>query len=172
MQISAYDRERDSIEELTALLHRAYRVLAEMGLNYVASTQEVETTAARIELATACWVVRAGADLVGTACYYGLPYADAGPEWYRRSDVGFFGQFAVEPAMQGSGIGSALLDNVERRARADGKAELACDTAAGAAHLIEFYRRRNFRQVGCHRWPHATYESYVLSKRLRAAENQ
>lgn len=169
MRIAEFDRDRDSVEELTSLLHRAYRALAEMGFNYVAATQAVMTTAKRIEWAKSCWIARNGDSLAGTVCYYDGTRSANEPDWYRRENVAHFAQFAVEPEMQSRGIGSALLDVVERRARADGKAELACDTAAGATHLIEFYRRRGFREVGSHRWPHATYESRILSKALYSA---
>jgi ribosomal protein S18 acetylase RimI-like enzyme len=82
----------------------------------------------------------------------------------RRPDVGHFAQFVVEPRLQNAGIGSAFLCVAERHAIADGKTELSCDTATGAAQLIEYYKRRGFREIGTHKWPHAVYRSVVLSK--------
>ena len=78
-----------------------------------------------------------------------------------------FAQFAVEPRLQGTGIGAELPRLAERRATADGKAELACDTATTATDLIAYYGRRGYRPVAEHRWPHAVYSSVVLSKDLR-----
>jgi hypothetical protein len=57
-----------------------------------------------------------------------------------------------------------LIDVVEQRAMADGKSELACDTAELATELISFYQKRGFRIVERHRWPHARYVSVILVK--------
>jgi GNAT superfamily N-acetyltransferase len=142
--------------------------LADLGLNYVAATQDAAITRKRIGSASACWIALQDHKLVGTICYYASHRYESEPDWYRRDDVCHFGQFAVEPLLQGSGIGSALLRLVERRAVADKKLELACDTAEPAAHLLDYYQRRGFRVVGHHRWPHARYTSVILSKRLGA----
>ena len=47
-----------------------------------------------------------------------------------------------------------------------GARELACDTAMGAGHLIEFYARRQFREVATADWEGTNYESVILSKAL------
>lgn len=169
VEITNVDTERYSLEELTSLLNRAYTKLANMGLNYVAATQDVETTRKRIGGATACWIARRGDAVVGTVCYYSKWRFSSEPHWYAREDVCHFAQFAVEPELQRAGVGSALLQVVQQRALLDGKTELACDTAMGATHLIEYYRKRGYREVGRHQWPHAKYESVVLSKTLARA---
>ncbi|HVA28922.1 MAG TPA: GNAT family N-acetyltransferase [Candidatus Baltobacteraceae bacterium] len=164
--IMEFENDRDSLDDLTLLLNKAYGKLADMGLDYVAATQGVETTAKRIKSATACWVARDSRHLLATICYYARIRFATEPEWYHRNEVCHFGQFAVEPALQGTGIGSALLEIVETRARTEGKEELACDTAIAATHLVAFYEKRGFREVGHHRWPHANYDSCILSKSL------
>ena len=55
----------DSLEELTGLLNRAYKSLADMGLNYVASWQGVDITKRRLENAL-CFVVEIDGRIVGT----------------------------------------------------------------------------------------------------------
>lgn len=166
VEILPFNEARDSYDEVTRFLHAAYRGLAEMGLNYVAATQDAATTRGRIAAAAACWVAHQAGSIVGTICYYGeSPSADH-PDWYRRGDVSFFGQFGVEPSLQGSGIGSRLLAAAEARAIADAKTEFACDTAEPAHHLVAYYSRLGFRVVGRHRWPHAVYDSLILSKRI------
>ncbi|HEY6485819.1 MAG TPA: GNAT family N-acetyltransferase [Candidatus Cybelea sp.] len=165
VEILPFDEARDSYEGVTRLLHAAYRGLAESGLNYVAATQDDKTTRGRIGAATACWVARRAGGIVGTICYYGECPSAHHPDWYRRAEVGFFGQFGVEPSLQGSGIGSRLLAAAEDRAIA-AKSELACDTAEPAQHLVAYYCRRGFRVVARHRWPHAVYDSLILSKRI------
>ena len=64
------------------------------------------------------------------------------------------------------GIIVTLPNFGEERAIADSKLELACDTAEPAEHLLEYYARHGFRVVERHRWPHARYDTVVLSKRL------
>jgi GNAT superfamily N-acetyltransferase len=121
-----------------------------MGLNYVAATQDARTTANRVQWATVCWVARNSGIVSGTICYYTGTQFTIEPAWYQRKEVSNFGQFAVEPELQRAGLGSALLDIVENRARFDGKIELACDTAVAATHLVTFYERGGFRKVGRH----------------------
>jgi GNAT superfamily N-acetyltransferase len=170
--IREFDEARDSYDELTQLLNSAYHRLADMGLNYVAATQDAGITRRRTGLAARCFVAcEDNGKIAGTICYYSASRGDHGPAWYARSNIGHFGQFAVLPELQGSGLGSSLLAAVESQALADGKTELSCDTAEPAIHLLDFYHRRGFEIVGRHRWPHARYFSVILSKRLSVSEH-
>jgi GNAT superfamily N-acetyltransferase len=72
----------------------------------------------------------------------------------------------VRPENQGQGAGSLLITEVERLAREHGAGELALDTAVPATHLIEFYRRRGFRQVETTQWKGKTYASVIMRKAL------
>ena len=157
----------DDIEALTALLHRAYASLAEMGFRYTATYQSAEVTRSRCDNGT-CLVAEVDGNVVGTVTYYS-PEQTEHSEWYDRSEVASFGQFGVEPNWQGRGVGARLMDEVEALARADGAAEIACDTAEGATHLIEMYERRAYRLVGRVNWGETNYESVILSKELGGA---
>lgn len=164
----------DSFEEITALLHRAYGELARMGFRFMATHQHPEITRERCESGQ-CLVVRRLAapsipekeegELIGTVTFY-----DAGRTrgcgWYDRSEVSSFGQFAVEPTLQRSGIGGQLIFEVEELARVSGAGEIALDTAEGATHLIELYKRRGYREVGIADWDETNYKSMILSKAL------
>jgi GNAT superfamily N-acetyltransferase len=154
----------DSIAELTEMLHRAYARLAEMGLRFVATHQDEETTRHRIRNAE-CYVAEVDGRVVGTIAFRG-PGTNGGCPWYERPDVAGFGQFGVEPALQGNGIGSALLDFVEARAKETGAAELALDTAESANHLIDLYARRGYRIVDNVKWEPVNYRSVIMSKSL------
>ena len=155
----------DSIEELTALLHRAYAELAAMGLRYAATNQTPEVTARRIAEGECAVAVLDGV-VVGTITFYPADRVN-GTEWYDRPDVAAFGQFGVEPHLRRHGIGSALLEHVTARAAATGARELACDTSEDAPHLIRSYEARGFRRVGtADRRPYTNYLSVVLSKTL------
>jgi len=153
------------IPAVTLLLHRAYARLAAGGLHFVAAHQDDDTTRTRIR-GGVCLVAERDGAIVGTITYL-PPGEKGGCDWYERDDVAEFEQYAVEPALQGTGIGERLLGEAERRAIGDGAAELACDTAAPATGLIAMYRRRGYRIVQPVDWrPFTNYESVVLSKRL------
>jgi len=65
----------------------------------------------------------------------------------RRADgVCYFGSFAVRPALQGGGVGKALLAEAERRARADWQSSTMEMTVIGQRDdLIAWYERRGYR---------------------------
>lgn len=154
----------DSLEDLTDLLHRAYGRLAEMGFAFVASHQDVETTRARVSNGE-CLVASDGERLVGTITVY-QPGVRTQCDWYRKTGVAAFGQFAVDPRLQGNGVGRALLQAAEALAVEMGATHLALDTAAPATHLIELYERMGFRAIEEVQWNVTNYRSVVMSKRL------
>lgn len=159
-QLNTYD----SLEDLTAMIHRAYRRLAEMGFRYWATHQSVEDTRKRIASGE-CYVAVQKGILIGTIKLTPPDAASPHP-WYARPDVASFHQFAVDPDHQGQGIGSQLLEHIEQRAVELGAAELACDTADRASHLIDFYHRRGYRTVDTANWDMTNYTSIILSKTL------
>lgn len=156
--------DADSLEELTDLLHRAYKVLADMGLKYLATHQDVEMTRQRAERGR-CFVAEHEDRLIGTVTYFSssqgtrLPHAGS-------PDAGHFGQMAVEPDLQGNGLGARIVAFVEDLARSEGKTELALDTAETATHLIEWYIQLGFRITGYVQWDVTNYRSVVMSKTL------
>lgn len=160
--------ENDSMEELTLLLHRSYKRLGDMGLRFFATHQTPEQTRERV-VSGECFVAELEGKMVGTICLYTEPEID-GPPLYRRPDVARFGQFAVEPELQKNGVGGMLLDYIERRAERLGMAELALDTAEGAAHLIDYYSRRGWEIVGHTEWKVTNYRSVLMSKPIRKRE--
>jgi len=156
---------RDSLEELTELLHRAYAPLAAMGFRYLATHQDVATTRRRIGKGE-CFLMLDGARMIGTILV--IPPSTPAPHcaWYDRPEVAVASQFAIEPELQGRGFGGRLLNVAERRARSLAARELAVDTAESAAHLIRFYDVRGYRHVGYAQWGHTNFRSVILSKRL------
>jgi predicted N-acetyltransferase YhbS len=164
--VEGFDAGRDSLESMTALLHRSYAPLLARGLNYTAATQPLDTTRKRLGSASLALVARRQDVIVGTIAYYERQTFVGGPSWFGRDGVALFAQFAVEPVLQRLGIGRALLDAIETRARSDGRAELACDTALDAAELVAYYERLGYRKVEEHQYQRASYRSAVLSKAL------
>lgn len=153
------------IGTVTDLLHRAYRELADMGLRYLATHQDEQTTEARIA-GGECFVACApdGA-IVGTITFRPAEVT-GGCDWYDRPDVASLQQLGVDPAWRGRGLGRVLADLAEQRAAQTGAVEIALDTAEPAKHLIAMYMRWGYRPVALTRWQSVNYQSVVLSKRV------
>lgn len=157
-------RQDDPISDITALLHRAYRPLADMGLRFLATYQDDDTTRERLFEGIG-FVAILDDVIVGTVSAYSAGKFEE-CAWYRNAGVWCFGQFAVEPDLQKSGLGSAMLQFVEEVSRREGGLELALDTSEQATHLIDYYTRRGFRFIEYVKWPSTNYRSVVLSKNL------
>ena len=136
-----------------------------MGFLYVASHQTDEITFDRIRDCY-CLIANMDGKMIATITYY----KNCGPEycaWYDRAEVGHFGQFGVEPEYQQHGIGSRLIECIEKYAKDSGDEELALDTAEGASHLIDAYSKRGYRFIEYVNWKDTNYRSVVMSKKLR-----
>ncbi len=159
----------DSMDELTTLLHRAYRGQVEMGLAPLAGRQDAETTRKRTSNGECYLAIQsmpgARERIVGTILFHEVEDAK-GPPWFQRKDVDSFSQFGVDPDIQGRGIGQMLLDMVEKRASECGARELGLSMAEPDTRLMQFYLRRGYRFVEHWQWPYTNYRSAILSKTL------
>lgn len=154
----------DSIEELTDLLHRAYARLAADGFRYFATHQTPEQTAQRLGRGIP-FVALIDRKIVGTVTLYTAAEPES-PAHYRRDDVGYFGQFGVEPSLQRQGIGRQMLRRVEVQARELGLRELALDTAEGATDLVAWYEKEGYRIIAHTSWSVTNYRSVIMSRKL------
>ncbi len=154
----------DSIEELTDLLHRAYKTLADQGWNATGSYQTIETTRYRIAEGT-CYVAELAGRIVGTALLI-TAMDGTKPPLYGQPGVAVLGQFAVEPVLRGQGLGSELIDTVSTEALRRGYQSLALDTVETATSLVEYYEKRGFKAVDHFQWRDKTYRSLVMVKGL------
>lgn len=161
----------DSVEEINALLLSAYKPLAEAGMRYAASHEDAEATRRNIEdgechlgifqhKIVSCAVLRIPNKSGKTG------WKANGPIWYISPGVATFGRFAVSPELQGLGLGSQMMNVLERRAKELGFSELALDTSEHADQLIKMYKKRNYRFIEFHQWSITNYRSVVLSKAL------
>lgn len=67
----------------------------------------------------------------------------------RRPASGYFGMFSVRPALQGGGIGRAVLTRAEGHARDEwGVAAMEMTVIEQRADLIAWYERRGYRRTG------------------------
>jgi GNAT superfamily N-acetyltransferase len=154
----------DSLDELTALLHRAFARLGKMGVNCTCVDQSVAVTRERVTHGE-CYVALLDDRLIATMTLHEPDARSKGAWRHRRSSAGIH-QLAVDPDYQACGIGTALLDFAEAWARARGHGELTLHTPQPAQQLREFYRRRGYRMVGFVRLAGKRYRSVVLSKRV------
>src|SRR6478736_6109693 len=84
-------KESDSIPELTELLHRAYKPLAEdMGLIFLATHQSDAQTKRRVEQGD-CFVIENNGKLIAAISLY-PNNKKSECEMYRRKEAGYFGQ--------------------------------------------------------------------------------
>ncbi len=161
---------RDSLEALTRLLHRAFVPLVERGMNFTAATQTAEMTRQRAAEGQ-CFVAVAGGEVVGTVTVCGPYDIDSAPwtaevPWFRERDTAHFHQFAVDPRLQGQGVGRRLVQACEHWALENGYRRMALDTATPATELCAFYRRLGYGEVGQVQWAGKTYRSVVMQKHL------
>lgn len=156
----------DPISEITELLHRAYKALADKGMNYLASFQDSETTLRRIIKAYRCYLAVMDNEIIATVSLY-KPYEYDGDCWYDKPFVAKFGQFAVKPELQKLGIGGYLIERLEHDAgMIPGITELALDTAETAEHLIEYYGKKGYRFIEYVNWNGVNCRSVILSKTI------
>ncbi|MBB6217962.1 ribosomal protein S18 acetylase RimI-like enzyme [Anaerosolibacter carboniphilus] len=138
-----------------------------MGFNYLATRQDNSITLQRTSQAYKCYVGIYKHKIAATICLYSPTPSDKS-SWYSKEYISKIGQFAVEPELQKYGIGSIMMDIVEAEARKiENVREVALDTAETAYHLIDFYKKREYRYIETIQWDGMNYKSLVLSKSLR-----
>lgn len=158
---------RDSLADLTELLHRAYKRHADRGLRAIAAYQDESVTLRRIA-GGECYLAALADDdrkVVGTIVFKDGANTKGTP-WFERGDVASFSQLAVEPRLQGRGIGGLLMRTAERRAIEAGAAHIALSTPQPASELLAMYQHRGYARVEETRWPGTNYTSVILSKRV------
>jgi len=160
----------DPVEEITTLLHRAYKRNADMDIHFVASHQDIEITKERLAKGPS-FVAELEGRIVGTITLtfpIDVPHA----EYMTDRPLASFGQFAVEPGLQKAGIGRRLIETVEQEAVRLGAEEICLDTAQPAAHLISYYEKLGYEIRAEADWrPEVNYKSWVMVKPLGAPDS-
>lgn len=161
---------RDSLEALTALLHRSYAAMAQQGIPFSAASQSVEDTR-RIAACGQCLVAEWEGAVIGSVVllgpheesFDGWPDADA---WFRERDTARAQLLAVDPAHRGHGVGQRLVRAAEAWAFEHGYQRLALEVAESALALRALYRRRGYVEVGQAQRADRPYRSLILQKLL------
>jgi GNAT superfamily N-acetyltransferase len=158
-------RPDDSIDELTAMLRRAFARLGASGLNCTCVDQTPDITRQRIGEGD-CLVALKGRHIVGTVT---LQTADPQAEipWYQHPSVASLHQLGVEPDHQGGGVGKALLQAAEEWAFKQRCVALALDTPEPARQLHAYYARHGFSRQSTVQIAGRSYRSAVFSKAVR-----
>lgn len=98
----------------------------------------------------------------------------------KQGDAGYFGMFAVQPGLQGGGVGKRVLDEAERIAREEWQCtDMRMTVIDVRDELIAWYERRGYRRTGEYRpFPYGDERFGIprrddlrfewLAKRLRA----
>lgn len=159
---------RDSLELLTALLHRAYEPLRSQGFPNSFTAQAVEETR-RCVAQGHCLVAERDGAVVGTVTLCGPhessidDFADADP-WLRGPDTARVVQFAVDPLQQGGGVGRKLLQASEALAREQAYRRLAIEIAEPGAGMRAMFRHNGYVQVAQAQRPGRPYRTLILHK--------
>lgn len=160
---SAFDHYE--VSSITSLLHRAYAPLAAKGWNYSAATQGDITTFERLQRGDTVIALIDGI-IVATGTVYLIPLRRSRAAVYCKNGGSHFGQFAVEPRLQGRGVGFELLSRLEELAARAGCNFIACDTAEHANDLRAYYSRCGYEFYDRVRWEGKAYRSVILVKPL------
>lgn len=164
-QIRQYT-DNDPVPEITALLHRAYKPLADAGMNYLASYQTDTKTLQRLKTGIG-FLALDGEKVIGTVTFY-APNSERldWPPLYKETGIAHFGQFAVDPSYQKRGVGSMMMDHVEQIAIDTDHHTMSFDTSENAADLIRYYTKRGYEFEDYHQWDTTNYRSVLMKKRL------
>ena len=76
----------------------------------------------------------------------------------------YLNRMAVEPALQGSGIGAWCLAHIETEARRDGARAIRCDVLSANLRLRRFYERWGYQPCGARAhsgWDFTCYERSI-----------
>ena len=86
-------------------------------------------------------------ELIGYGLAHVMPVAETwvADTWVTGPRIGEIESLAVLPEHRGRGLGSELLDRLERELRADGVSDLVIGALAGNAAAIRLYERHGYR---------------------------
>lgn len=135
------------------LLHAAYAINLETGMNFTAATMARPQGEAALANGHV-WGGFAGSKLVAT---FTLRQDEEG--WH----VNFLG---VQPSHGRLGYGTLALAEAELQARHLGATTLMLDTAEVHPWLLAFYQRRGYVAYDHRQWPGKTYRSVLFHKPL------
>jgi len=163
---------KDSVQELTDLLRRAFKSNGQHPYMYATAEQSEETTRLQIKCGD-CWVAELDGRLIG----FGLvcpPSPDVRRRWYRPRLSRLSAHLrllSVHPDFQGVGIGTMLLDRCEQSAMKMGALELTGISPVGSRQL-SLYKRRGYRLFRYASFSKINFHCVIFGKWMREAQKQ
>lgn len=132
-----------------ALLAAAGRALAAQGFHNWATPYPLERIDADIRTRTVILARRDDRPVavwtLGSAPFHAY---DPAPWPDPSLPATYLNRLAVDPALQGRGMGAWCLAEIDRWAAEAGVRAIRCDVLAANGRLMEFYRRHGYRQAG------------------------
>jgi GNAT superfamily N-acetyltransferase len=87
--------------------------------------------------------------------------------WLGAEPVLVVHRLCVDPAYQGNGIGSGLMDFAEENAKQNAYVSIRLDTYTGNPRAVRLYERRGYRKAGQIYFPRRTLPFFCFEKILR-----
>ena len=87
--------------------------------------------------------------------------------WTCGTKPGSFQRLAVHPSMQGTGIGSTVLEEVQQLLLDSGCDCIRCDTSENNTPALRFYEKHGFRRCGRLHWEEVPGDNITFDKALR-----
>lgn len=173
MRYTALEREveirafspADSAEEVNRLFHTPHALLADTMLRRfwidALTGGETPPETPRGELI----VAESETGLIGALVFFD-PENTSGCPFYDRPNVASLGAFAIQPSFQGHGLGSAMLEYVEGRARETGADELAVEIAPDMPTALNKFLKDGYRYAENANWADCGKKCVILHKPL------
>jgi GNAT superfamily N-acetyltransferase len=159
---------KDSIQELTDLLHLAYKLDEYQPYEYPMAKQSEETTRMHIKRGD-CWIAELEGRIIGLALVW-PPAQNVCRRWYRRwyhpRQTAYWRFMAVHPDFQNMGIGTMLTEHCEQSAVRMDAWELTGCSPVGSRQL-SLYKRKGFKVFRYVSFSDTNYYSVVFSKWVR-----
>lgn len=133
-------------EEITELIHLAFKEKAERGLKYLATYQDIETTKKRVGDGI-CLVALLDHKLVGTGSIRFFQPHSKYKKWHNKAIYAYSGQLAVHPDYKKLGIGSMLQEERIKIAIANNADEFLSHTSIHAKDIHAFLKKFGFKKI-------------------------
>lgn len=158
-----YEATGDKIpyEELTILLHKAYKKHTDNNLDYAAAKQDIETTKNRIGNGS-CILIRYKDKLVGTITF--KEATNKSFRWYERGHNVYLSQMAVDPDYSDAKVYFRLMSYLNKKSKECSYDACIADTSEKATKLTKHYLKLGYQIVAYKSWSGTNYYSYIFRK--------
>lgn len=157
--------EKDSREEINRLFHTHHAVVADASLRRFYLDELLGEGSSENPKGELYLAIAEDDKILGGLVFFDTENTRGCP-YYDRPGVASIGPFAVVPQFQGHGLGGAMLELIEARAKESGAKELALDISPEATHSLQNFLKRGFRFAENARWPESSARCLVLTKQI------